>query len=71
MRELDELLAGYLEHSYGGSSEAEKLAFRELLALPDPELARYLVAGQANADGVSASVIERIRSRTGPRGFAS
>ena len=66
MRELDELLAGYFEHSYGGSSEAEKKAFRELLALPDPELARYLVTGQASADGVSASVIERIRSRTGP-----
>lgn len=65
MRELDELLAGYFDRSYGASSEAEKTAFRELLALPDPELARYLVTGQASADGVSASVVERIRSRSG------
>lgn len=69
MRELDELLAGYFEHFYGGASEAEKRAFRELLALPDPELARYLVTGQASADGVSASVIERIRGRTDPGRF--
>jgi succinate dehydrogenase flavin-adding protein (antitoxin of CptAB toxin-antitoxin module) len=65
MRELDELLTGYFEHSYGRSSEAEKAAFRELLALPDPELAGYLVTGQAGACGVSALVIERIRNRTG------
>jgi succinate dehydrogenase flavin-adding protein (antitoxin of CptAB toxin-antitoxin module) len=66
MRELDELLKTYFEHSYGVSSEAEKAAFRELLALPDPDLARYLVTGQADACGVFAHVIERIRSRTGP-----
>lgn len=66
MRELDELLAAYFDQSYATSSEAEKRAFRELLALPDPELARYLVTGRASAEGVSASVIERIRSRAGP-----
>lgn len=69
MRELDELLSGYFERSYGASSEAEKAAFRDLLALPDPDLARYLVTGQASADGVSASVIERIRNRARPDSF--
>jgi len=71
MRELDELLQGYFEHSYGLSSEVEKAAFRELLALPDPDLARYLVAGQADARGEFALVIERIRNRPGPEGLPS
>jgi antitoxin CptB len=71
MRELDELLAAYFDQSYAASTEAEKEAFRQLLALPDPELARYLLTGRASADGVSASVIERIRSRTGPGHFPS
>jgi succinate dehydrogenase flavin-adding protein (antitoxin of CptAB toxin-antitoxin module) len=65
MRELDELLAVYFEHSYGPSSESEKAAFRELLALPDPDLARYLMTGQSEVCGVTGVVIERIRSRTG------
>jgi succinate dehydrogenase flavin-adding protein (antitoxin of CptAB toxin-antitoxin module) len=65
MRELDQLLTDYFEHSYGKSSEAEKAAFCELLALPDPDLIKYLVTGQANSCGVFALVIERIRSRAG------
>jgi succinate dehydrogenase flavin-adding protein (antitoxin of CptAB toxin-antitoxin module) len=66
MRELDELLLGYFEHTYGGSSEAEKAAFRELLALPDPDLAGILLGLDAIPRGVSAVVIERIRRRTDP-----
>ena len=65
MRELDELLARYVQSDYGLSSEQEKKAFRELLALPDPVLAEYLVTGQATADGVPAIVIGKIRN--GPR----
>jgi succinate dehydrogenase flavin-adding protein (antitoxin of CptAB toxin-antitoxin module) len=65
MRELDELLAVYFDHSYGPSSESEKAAFRELLTLPDPDLVRYLVTGQADVCGVTGLVIEKIRSRTG------
>lgn len=65
MRELDELLTVYFEHSYGPSSESEKTAFRELLALPDPDLVRYLVTGPTDVCGVRGLVIERIRSRTG------
>jgi succinate dehydrogenase flavin-adding protein (antitoxin of CptAB toxin-antitoxin module) len=66
MRELDELLLGYFEQTYSGSSEAEKAAFRELLALPDPDLAGILLSLDAIPRGVPAVVIERIRSRTGP-----
>ena len=66
MRELDELLIRYFEQSYDAASDAEKVAFRELLALPDPELAGYLIAGKELDDGVSARVIRRIRSRARP-----
>ena len=66
MRELDELLLRYFEQSYDAASNAEKAAFRELLALPDPELAGYLMGGKELATGVSARVISRIRSRARP-----
>jgi succinate dehydrogenase flavin-adding protein (antitoxin of CptAB toxin-antitoxin module) len=62
MRELDELLAGYLWSFFEASSEPEKEAFRELLTLPDPELAEYLVTGRAIAEGVPGVVINKIRN---------
>lgn len=71
MRELDELLMTYFESVYGASSAREKAAFRELLSLPDPELAAYLLTGQGSAEEVSARVISRIRNRTGPGDEAS
>lgn len=61
MRELDELLTGFMRHAYAACSEPEKQAFRELLALPDPVLAEYLVTGQAIAEGVRGIVIGKIR----------
>lgn len=64
MRELDELLQGYFERHYAVASDGEKAAFRELLALPDPELIGYLLGGQGAADRVSAHVVRQIRNRT-------
>ncbi|MGH8195469.1 MAG: succinate dehydrogenase assembly factor 2 [Woeseiaceae bacterium] len=64
MRELDELLQGYYDCHYAASSEREKAAFRELLALPDPALIDYLLCGQQPDDRVSAHVLRQIRSRT-------
>lgn len=66
MRELDELLLGWLERRYGEASDAEKAAFRELLSLPDPELAGYLLAGLEPAGQVTARVVGQIRSGAGP-----
>jgi antitoxin CptB len=37
MRELDELLARYLDSTYKQAPESEKLAFRSLLEVPDPD----------------------------------
>lgn len=66
MRELDELLLGWFERCYGEASDAEKAAFRKLLALPDPELAGYLLAGLEPAGRMTARVVGQIRSGTGP-----
>jgi len=63
MRELDELLARYLDNAYQRAPEAEKLAFHELLQVPDPDLIRYLLGGQVHASPQIADVIETIRSR--------
>jgi len=64
MRELDELLARYLQTSYERAAESEKAVFRELLELPDPELIGYLLGSQEHAEPQIADVIETIRSRT-------
>ena len=64
MRELDELLARYLDTAYKRAPESEKATFRELLELPDPELIGYLLGSQEHANPQIADVIETIRSRT-------
>jgi antitoxin CptB len=64
MRELDELLLGYCDRRYAGAGEPEKAAFRQLLALPDPALAGYLLRGKEPRDRVSAHVVRQIRDRS-------
>ena len=66
MKELDILLERWLDRHHGTASEPEKSAFRQLLALPDPELARYLLTGEVADDPELARVIAIIRGR--PRG---
>jgi len=61
MRELDVLLTGFLDREYRSSSDLQKQAFRQLLALPDPDLVGYLLGGASPDDPELASLIERIR----------
>jgi succinate dehydrogenase flavin-adding protein (antitoxin of CptAB toxin-antitoxin module) len=63
MRELDELLVGYLEDCYPADDDTDKAAFREVLALADPELNAYLLQRQSPPPESLARVIERIRCR--------
>ena len=63
MRELDELLVAYLEECYADDSDADKAAFREVLALADPELNAYLLQRQQPSSETIARVIERILRR--------
>ncbi len=64
MRELDVLLSRWVDQHYDRQAETDKSAFRRLLALPDPELAGYLLAGDRAEDPELARVIERIRGGT-------
>ena len=64
MRELDELLVGYLDTCYATDSDADKAAFRAILELADPELNAYLLQRQEPSSEQVARGIERILSRT-------
>lgn len=61
MRELDILLADYLDREYPLAGEQQKQAFRELLSLSDPELIAYLLGGETPQDAALASIVRTIR----------
>jgi antitoxin CptB len=61
MRELDELLAHYLEHDYAAASAAERDAFARLLELQDPEIFGYLVGRMTPTEETLHHVVARIR----------
>ena len=65
MRELDVLLERFLQRDFATANEAEKLAFQELLALSDPQLASYLLRGQRHEDSGSRDVITKILGQPG------
>jgi len=50
MKELDILLARWLRQEFPAAGAELQAAFAELLELPDPELARYLLAGEPPRD---------------------
>jgi antitoxin CptB len=62
MRELDELLTGYLERDYPTASEAQKSVCREFLELPDPVLAGYLLQREP-ADSTATAELVRVLLR--------
>ncbi len=63
MRELDELLLGYLEHRFDAAGNTEKAAFRSLLALPDPDLVGYLLQQQSHPPELTV-VIQKLLDRS-------
>lgn len=50
MKELDLLLLRYLRRRHAAASSDERAAFAEFLELPDPDIARYLIAGDVPDD---------------------
>ncbi len=50
MKELDFLLLRYLRERHPAASGEEREAFVQFLELPDPELVRYLLAGDVPDD---------------------
>lgn len=61
MRELDELLARYLEQEYGRASAAERGAFARILDLQDPQLFGYLLGRDIPEEASLRHVVARIR----------
>ena len=66
MRELDVLLSSWLEDSYDAASDTQKAAFESLLTLPDPEIAAYLLRGEAAPDADVHALVAQIRGDAGP-----
>ena len=56
MKELDLLLLRYLRDRHAAASRDERAAFVEFLELPDPDIARYLIAGDVPADPRQAAL---------------
>lgn len=65
MKELDELLAGYLEQGYEAAPPAVRTAFERLLEAPDPELYALLTGRMDAPDRELADVVARIRHTAG------
>jgi antitoxin CptB len=61
MKELDLLLTGYLRERFPVAAEAERERFEQILELPDPDLAAYLVAGEPAADPGLQPLIDLLR----------
>ena len=61
MRELDEVLARYLEREYPQASPAHRAAFERLLDMQDPEIFGYLVGRLAPEDPDLNHVVASLR----------
>ena len=62
MKELDVLLERFAQRVLPRASAAECREFAELLALPDPLLAGYLLGGEPPAEPHLAQAVGRIRA---------
>jgi antitoxin CptB len=62
MKELDVLLERFAHQVLPQASQAECRVFAELLALPDPLLAGYLLGGEPPAEPHLAQAVGRIRA---------
>lgn len=60
MRELDELLARYLEQRFDAAGDDEKAAFEALLALSDPDLVAYLLKQEPPTSAAIADVVNQL-----------
>ena len=62
MKELDLLLLRYLRDRHALAAIDERAAFVEFLELPDPDIARYLIAGDAPEDPRYAALCQSLRT---------
>ena len=60
MKELDILLLRYLRERHPNATSDERSAFAEFLELPDPDLVRYLLAGDVPNDPRLAGLCQEV-----------
>ena len=60
MKELDFLLVRYLRERYGQAASDERAALADFLELPDPDIARYLLAGDVPEDPRRAALCRHL-----------
>lgn len=66
MRELDAVLAGFVDSTLGTLTDAEIACFEAILDLPDPTLHAYLIERSVPADPAIARLVELIRTSHRP-----
>jgi antitoxin CptB len=62
MRELDRILASFLEREYGRLDTDEQRRFAEILEFPDPDLHAFLLGKAKPSDPALARLFESIRA---------
>ena len=60
MREIDDLLIGYLESGYSDAPAAERLTFERFISLPDPQILALLTGQVAGQDPAVSDLVQRI-----------
>lgn len=60
MKELDLVLAGWLDSHYPTASSAERACFERFLDLPDPVLAAYLWRREIPQDPAFAALVAQL-----------
>ena len=61
MKELDVMLERFARAGFAQASPEDRALFEQLLALPDPLLARYLLGGETPPEARLAHLVDRIR----------
>ena len=60
MKELDLILQGWLERRYPLATMAERTLFAQLLELPDPQIAGYLLGNDIPPDSGLAALVAQL-----------
>jgi antitoxin CptB len=63
MKELDELLSRYAKDRFASAPAGQQAAFEALLALPDPQIADYLLGYGTPPDPDLAAVVLSLRGQ--------
>lgn len=62
VKELDVLFTDFVESSYDGLTDSEKLAFDKLLKIEDPDILGFMLYNERPTDPDVALIVEKIHS---------